>query len=148
MTPDTPHSARQLLLRELSMVSRKLGTVFDARVRSRGLTYARARMLLELARAEGPTQGALSEALGIEQPTGVRQLDAMEAAGLVERRPSEGDRRVKHVFLTPSGRAEAEALLALTGELRDAFCAGVPEAEIARALDVLRAVARNIERSA
>lgn len=148
MSNDSLQTARHLLPRELTMISRKIRTLFDARVRDRGLTYARARMLLELARVEGPTQGELAEALEIEQPTGVRQLDAMEAAGLVERRPDEGDRRVKRVFLTEAGGAEAREVLTLTEELRDALSEGIGDAELRAAFEVLRAITRNIERLA
>ena len=40
----------------------------------------------------------------IEPPSLVRQLDTLAAAGLVERRPDPGDRRVSRVHVTASGR--------------------------------------------
>lgn len=144
MTSDPASDPRPHLLRELSLVSRKLSTLFDARVRSRGLTFARARMLLQLAGADGLTQGELAEVLAIEQPTVVRQIDAMQAAGLVERLADENDRRVKRVMLTASGRSEANGVLALTDELRAELCDGIPAAELATATAVLRRIGERI----
>lgn len=65
-------------------------------------------LLLELA-ANGPRiQAALAEAIDCEPPSITSMVRKLEAAGYVERRPSEHDRRSSVVALTPAG----EALLA------------------------------------
>lgn len=147
MTNDAAPRTRPTIFQDLSPTSRKLRTLFDARVKSRGLTYARARMLLQLSQADGLTQGELAEALAIEQPTIVRQLDAMVAAGLVERRPCDTDRRVRRIFLTEAARDEAGAVIELTETLRDDLAAGIPPEDLEVASDVLRRIALNIERA-
>ncbi|WP_240488629.1 MarR family winged helix-turn-helix transcriptional regulator [Labilithrix luteola] len=53
---------------------------------------------------------ALATALGCHASNVTGLVDRLEEQGLVERRPSEADRRVKHVSLTPKG-VEARANL-------------------------------------
>lgn len=72
-----PNDNRELF-DALATVNRKLRSVFDARVKERGLTLPRARMLFALARKEGLNQRELAEELDIETPTIVRLLDGME----------------------------------------------------------------------
>ncbi len=62
--------------------------------RSSTLRYAGPLRLGELARREG-----------VSQPTMTRAVQAMEAAGLAERAPAEGDGRGCVVAVTPAGRA-------------------------------------------
>ncbi|WP_298318005.1 MarR family transcriptional regulator [Reyranella sp.] len=46
----------------------------------------------------------LAAALGLEGPSLVRLLDNLERRGLIERREHKSDRRVRGIYLTPSGR--------------------------------------------
>ena len=90
---------------ELAAVNRKLRALVEDRARDMGLTLSRARLLMELAKADGPTQSDLAGLLDIEQPTLVRLLDGLERNGMIERRTVEGDRRARRVFLTETARA-------------------------------------------
>ena len=125
-------------------MNRKLRTLFDARARSQGLTLARARLLLQLAREDGPTQTALAEALEIEQPTLVRLIDGLEKNGLVQRHGVAGDRRARRIFLTAEARKQAGDILRFTTDLRAQVLEGIDDEELARATRVLETVARNI----
>lgn len=95
----------------------------DLRLAPLGLSHATASALLLLrARGDAPCrQGALAQALGIEQPSLVRLLDQLCAAGMVERHADPADRRARILHLTPAGRHAAEraeaALEALRAEL-------------------------------
>ena len=61
--------------------------------------------------------------------------DRLEQAGLIERQPSAGDRRVTNAVLTPAGRAHAERALAV-------YCAGLHELVLRHlGTDGLRAMA-------
>jgi DNA-binding MarR family transcriptional regulator len=60
--------------------------------------------LLRVLELEGPaSQIALGRGLGIDKATMVKFLDHLEGAGLVQRVSVEGDRRVKHIRITPAG---------------------------------------------
>ncbi|CAM5765143.1 MarR family winged helix-turn-helix transcriptional regulator [Bosea minatitlanensis] len=129
---------------ELAAVNRKLRALVDERARGMGLTLARARLLMELAREDGLIQSDLAGLLEIEQPTLVRLLDGLERNGMIERRAVEGDRRARQVFLTPMARGQAEDILAFLAELRADILHGIAPQELEMALDVLRRTSRNI----
>lgn len=136
--------SRAAFVDELTKVNRKLRTLFDARVKMHGLTLARARLLVHLAKEEGATQTELANALEVEQPSMVGLIDGLEKKGFVTRRAVEGDRRARGIFLTEAARAEADAILAFAGELREQVLEGVDEMDLMVATRVLQRVARNI----
>lgn len=129
---------------ELASVNRKLRALVDERARDMGLTLARARLLMELAKRDGPIQSDLAGLLDIEQPTLVRLLDGLERNGMIERRAVEGDRRARRVFLTEAARAQAQDILDFLAELRAGILQGIERDELEAALDVLRRTSRNI----
>lgn len=129
---------------ELASANRKLRALVDERARDMGLTLSRARLLMQLAKADGPIQSDLAGELDIEQPTLVRLLDGLERTGMIERRAVEGDRRARRVFLTPMARAQAEDILAFLTELRADVLDGVDREELEIALRVLSRMSRNI----
>ncbi|MFW3168573.1 MarR family winged helix-turn-helix transcriptional regulator [Geodermatophilus sp. CPCC 206100] len=74
-------------------------TVHGLRVRS----YSA--LLLACDSGDGMSQRDLAEALGLDPSQVVLLVDELTEAGLVERRPSESDRRTKLVCGTAAGRA-------------------------------------------
>lgn len=141
MTPMTP---RDTYIDELSKVSRKIRTLFDARVKQRGLTFARARTMMLLDRMEILSQKDLAEELEIETPTMVRLLDGLEKQGFIERRSVDGDRRAKQIVMTPLGAELAGEVNQLARELRAEFLKGVDEKALVAGLEVIRAISSNI----
>lgn len=129
---------------ELTKTSRKLRTLFDARVKELGLTLARARTLLLLQRLGGLNQRELAEELEIETPTMVRLLDGLEKQGFIERRAVEADRRAKQIVMTPLGAELATKVDHLAQLLRAEYVGHIDEHELMTAIKVLRAVNRNI----
>jgi MarR family transcriptional regulator, transcriptional regulator for hemolysin len=130
---------------ELWKVSRKVRTLFDARVRAKGLTLARARTLILLAKKDGMTQTELADALEIEGPTLVRLLDGLEKQELLERKPVDGDRRAKQIALRGAGQKEAVLVGRIVQEIRDDVLKDVSKDDLTAALRVFHAMARNIE---
>jgi MarR family transcriptional regulator for hemolysin len=147
-TQDAVSALRAGFLEELSVTSRKLRTLFDARVRAKGLTLARARTLMHLARKDGMTQTELAEILEVEGPTLVRLLDGLEGQALTERRPVEGDRRAKQIALTETGRTLAAEVTRLADELREEVLADIPGADLIAAAAIMRTVAGKISAAA
>jgi MarR family transcriptional regulator for hemolysin len=135
---------RALFSEELAITSRKLRTLFDARVRARGLTLARARTLMHLARKDGMTQTELAEILEIEGPTLVRLLDGLEKQGLIERQPVAGDRRAKQIALTYTGREQAAQVSQLVEEIRNEVLTDVSEVDLLTAIRIFKVMAQNI----
>jgi MarR family transcriptional regulator, transcriptional regulator for hemolysin len=63
------------------------------------------------------TQGQVAQLCGLDKTTMVVTLDALERAGLAERRPSSTDRRARIIAVTEEGErvaAAADGIVALT----------------------------------
>jgi MarR family transcriptional regulator for hemolysin len=76
----------------------------DRRLKHLGLSQAGWMTVTVLAKATEPlSQVDLANRLGVEGATMVAMIDRLEKAGLVVRKPSESDRRVKWVELTEAG---------------------------------------------
>jgi MarR family transcriptional regulator for hemolysin len=138
---------RAALAQGLLLAARRWRTRVNERLKTVGQTDARCAALLEIAAAPaGVVQRELSQRLGVEEPTVVRLVDALEAGGFVERRAHDLDRRAKVVLLT----AEAEPVLGraqdIVGELQDEMFAGLDPADLAVCARVLSELAGRLDR--
>ena len=81
--------------------------------------------------AEGQSQQAVAERLQIPPSRMVAFVDALEARGLIERRPNPQDRRARALHLTDDGRELMGRALLLAMDLERDVCAdlSVPEHE-------------------
>jgi MarR family transcriptional regulator for hemolysin len=133
----------------LSTVSHSLATELTAGLEDVSVT-PRGYCVLNTALQGEYTQTALAQTVGLDKTTMVVTIDALERAGLVERRTSSSDRRARVIAVTDAGRekvAEGERIVeriqddvlsALAPESREAFmtalrhlaaerlCAGTP----------------------
>ena len=76
----------------------------DRRLKDLGMSQASWMAVAVAAKAKAPlAQIELASRVGVEGATMVAMLDRLEKSGLVARVPSETDRRVKLVRLTPAG---------------------------------------------
>ncbi|MBO1078550.1 MarR family winged helix-turn-helix transcriptional regulator [Roseomonas haemaphysalidis] len=131
---------------ELRRVFFRWRSHFDSELRASGQTLARARALAVLApEPEGLPQRDLALALSIEHPTLVRLLDGLQQQGLVTRLPAPGDRRANRVALTPAAGPVADEVVEISARLRERVLEGIDDAELATALDVLRAISANLD---
>ncbi len=120
-------------------------TALDRRLRPLGYSRSRWMVLLHTSLKDAISHGELADRLGIEAPTLVRLVDRMEADGLLIRRASETDRRVKHLHLSPAGRREVERIRASAAALRKEVLAGLDQSELATALNVLQKIRTTLE---
>ncbi|MFC7065990.1 MarR family winged helix-turn-helix transcriptional regulator [Brucella rhizosphaerae] len=131
----------------MAKVNRRLRTLFDARVKERGLTLARARTLLTLIDQEGLYQKELAEVLEIENATMVRLIDGLERQAFVERQAVEGDRRAKRIVMTEEGKLLAEQVVKLAGDVRADLLEGVSDEELRTALNVMRKMSESMNKT-
>jgi len=87
--------------------------------------------------APGPSQTALAQQLGVDGATLVTTIDRLTAAGLIERIPSQQDRRVKLVVLTQEGREMEDKLREHADAMRREALAHLNPGEVAMAVNVL-----------
>jgi DNA-binding MarR family transcriptional regulator len=91
--------------------------------KSLGVSGAQLWALAEIDDDRGITVGALSARLAIHQSTASNLVEALESAGLVERRRNSDDGRVVNLYLTGRGtRVMRRAPKPLRGVLQQALC--------------------------
>jgi MarR family transcriptional regulator for hemolysin len=132
-------------LEAMSIVSRKIRMLFDARLRETGLSLSRARALLQIAHGGAANQTELAEELEIETATLGRLIDGLEAHGLIERYKVHGDRRAKHAVLTRKGIAMTDVVDDVMRQIRQEMLLDIEDAELEIIHDVLGRMAANLE---
>jgi DNA-binding MarR family transcriptional regulator len=132
--PPDPLNADLLWL--LSRASYVLSTELTAAMEGLGLS-PRAQCVLSTALTGEHTQTEIARKIGLDKTTMVVTLDALEAAGLAERRPSSTDRRARVIAVTPAGeekvrearaiadRVQADVMGALPARDREIFLAAL-----------------------
>jgi DNA-binding MarR family transcriptional regulator len=123
-------------------VARLFGRRFDQNGRRRklGLTRAQCRTLGYLARNEGINQAGLADLLEIRPMTLVRQIDRMEEAGWIERRPDPTDRRARRLYLTGKARPILGRIWNVANETRDEVLGRLSTRESEQLIDLLSRV--------
>lgn len=125
----------------LRTVPRDWRAAIDRRLAPLGLSQAKWMPLLYLMRAEGPpTQTEIAKHLEIESPTLVRLLDRLEADDWIERKACPGDRRARHIHLTPRARQLCGEVQAIVMDVRRQLLGDVSPAELARCVALLKRI--------
>lgn len=122
------------------LVTHAWRTELDRRLRPLGFSHSRWLLLLHLSRHDGCTHRELARFMGIEAATLVRSVDHMEKEGLLKRCGSATDRRVKHLWLSDAGKAVVTEIRSYAADLRKEVMAGLSQAEIQSALEVMNAI--------
>lgn len=97
-------------------------------------------LLRAVGAAEGQSQQAIGERLGIPASRMVAFVDALEARSLLERRQNPSDRRTHALFLTEDGRGLLERAFVLAVGLERHLCARLSAAEREQLLELLERV--------
>lgn len=121
-------------------VARLFGRRFDHNGKRLGLTRAQCRTLGYLARNEGINQAGLADLLEIRPMTLVRQIDRMEEAGWIERRPDPADRRARRLYLTSKARPILGRIMKVASETRDEVLVQLTPREAEQLIDLLHRV--------
>jgi MarR family transcriptional regulator for hemolysin len=131
----------------LHLVAHAWRTELDRRLRPSGFSHSRWLLLLHLSRHDGCTHRELAHHMGIEAATLVRQVDHMENEGLLKRRGSETDRRVRHLLLSAAGKKSVEHIRSHAAELRREILSGSSKEEIGTALEVFQNIRDKLARN-
>lgn len=125
----------------LHLTAHALETELTARLAEIGLT-PRARCVLSGALDADRTQSELAEMASIDKTTMVVTLDALEAAGLAERRPSAHDRRARVVVVTEAGRELVAKADQVAADIYESVLGSLPADERA---GLVKGLARLVE---
>jgi MarR family transcriptional regulator, lower aerobic nicotinate degradation pathway regulator len=108
-----------------------------------GLTPALFALLNVLGAREGVIQQQLSSDMGIDPSAMVKLINALEDAGLAERRRRPGDRRAWEVTITPKGRRTLDRARRLATQVEDEVLDGLTAADRRQLLTLLRRALRS-----
>jgi len=106
-----------------------------------GLDPRQVMVLRRLAGDEGRSQQALGDTLQIPPSRMVALVDALEQRGLLRRRPSPSDRRVRTLHLTKEGRRLLGEIMELSVEHEQELCRGLQPADRDQLLTLLNRLA-------
>ncbi|WP_404422933.1 MarR family winged helix-turn-helix transcriptional regulator [Thalassospira australica] len=111
----------------------------DRTLQSHGLSQTMVMPLIVLNRANGPVrQGLIADEIGVEGPSLVRVIDALERDGLISRISDPVDRRAKMVALTASGKDKAAEIEIILADIRNELTVDIDPENLATTLDVLQ----------
>jgi DNA-binding MarR family transcriptional regulator len=144
MAPSHPDPDEQLEFL-LHAVSRSLARTYNAHFHELGLSQSQAGVLLQVDWADARTQTAIARRLGIgKAATGALIID-LEEQGLLKRERNPKDARMIEVTLTPKGRRKVGQINDFAARLVPMVRAGIDDGEMARAMDVLARLRKNVE---
>lgn len=132
--------------RQIAVLARLWRWELDNRLQPLDLSQARYVLLVLLSEAHGPlAQSDLADRAGISGPTLVRHLDHLQSHGLIERLDAPGDRRVKHVCLTDTGRRHCRSAQSIAAALREELVAPFPPDMIEQSQQMLQDLKESLE---
>jgi MarR family transcriptional regulator, transcriptional regulator for hemolysin len=140
---------RARLQQEVAAVMVVLGRKWRARLtellREAEQTDARWNVLHTLARSpSGTIQAELADAVGVQGPTLVKLLDALESQGLIRRQTQPTDRRAKAVYLEPKGAEMLETIDRIAADFRDRMFDGASDEELSTVLRVFDRISQHL----
>lgn len=136
---------KRALAHKMPQVARQWRQLADLALAEFGVSNSAAWCLIYLDRLGADARQAdLAEELGITQPSLVRTLDQLQAAGLVERVPNPDDRRSNRVAFTAEGRELIGRIEARLEDLRRELLEGVPDAAIEIIVNLLNLLERRM----
>ena len=127
-------------LRRASLAMRK---VVDDELHSHGLTGAQFEVLRQLWQNDRLEMRSLQQQLGITSPTLTGIVDGLVGHGMVERRLSPEDARVRQLFLTPQGQSMHEEICTSIEQAHLRLLAGFSPAEATLLKDWLQRIVAN-----
>jgi DNA-binding MarR family transcriptional regulator len=104
-----------------------LNQAFRRRIAPLGITPDQFTVMRTLLESEGLTQRELTQRMSSDPNTVASLVERMEAAGLLERRPHEKDRRAHRLRLLPVGQRKYQAARKIAIALQSEVLGALPE---------------------
>jgi DNA-binding MarR family transcriptional regulator len=125
-------------------LARQFKATFDRQASSLGLTRPQWQLLLHLHRHEGMTQTQLAAALELSVPTVANLVHRLVTRGWIEIRVDPAHRLNKYLYLLPPAHPPLREVHQLAHEVDMQSMRGMHTEEIARLLDLLARMKRNL----
>jgi MarR family transcriptional regulator for hemolysin len=134
-------SPRSEIGKLIGKTARQWRRAVDRQLQPFGLTEATWLPLLHVARANTPMrQKDLAASLSLDNSSVVRLLNELQAAGLVERREEDVDRRAKAIVLTELGRTTVVKVERSSRAVREKVLANLSDAELLAASQTIERI--------
>lgn len=141
-------SAEERFSNALHTTARMWRLALDRRLKDLGISQAGWLSIAYIAKAKAPlSQVELATLVQVEAATMVSTIDRLEKAGLVQRLPSESDRRVKLLVVTTEGQAVYEKVRTRANDLRRELIGRIDPEKVIIATAVLEELQELIENS-
>jgi DNA-binding MarR family transcriptional regulator len=111
----------------------------------RGLTMPQLRIMFLLFESDGQSAGELAAAMRVTPATMTGLTDRLVRQQLIERQPDSRDGRIVRVFLTPAGRATAQAVEFASRAYLDRIFERMGDEGVDRLVEALREFAHAAE---
>jgi MarR family transcriptional regulator for hemolysin len=135
------------LAQGLLLAGRRWRARLNERLKAIGQTDARCAALAEIAgSSEGVVQRELSQRLGVEEPTVVRLVDALEAHNWVERKVHSVDRRARVVQIKPGAGPVLDQAQGIVADMQAELFGDMDPADLDACVRVLNHLSRKLER--
>jgi MarR family transcriptional regulator, temperature-dependent positive regulator of motility len=120
--------------------------IFDAQVNEAGidLTSVQFAALATIGATPGIDQATLAHAIAFDRPTTGGVIDRLETKGFVRREITKVDRRMRHLYLEPAGKAILDGATPIVRRVQDLMLEGLTEAERATLLQLLAKALRAV----
>lgn len=112
------------------MLSLSLDNEMNKKLKPLGLNLAQFAILMTLFEKSGVTQVELGKRVSLPGYATTRNLDVLEKAGWVKRRPHETSRRSLRVHITEAGKALSPKLFPIVQEVNGRLLSALTENEI------------------
>ncbi len=130
------------LIYSLFMAQQQLRTHIKTILAKKGVkvTLVQTGILFALQKRDGQTMTELSTVLGIDNSTATGLVDRLQKAGLVNRRPSQSDRRKYKIFMTAQGVAECKKAKPIIRQVNNEIKKGFSKNEMDAFKHVLKGI--------
>ena len=125
-------------------VARALERSLQIRLATHGIPFGHWTFLRVLWNGDGLTQRELSREAGVKEATTTAVVRQLERDGHVVRRHVGGNRRRRHVFLTPSGKALEHYLIPLAIDVNKIALGTIGYTEVSSMRDTLLTMIENL----
>lgn len=131
---------------DIQRASRVVGSLYNAHLRSVGLTAAQWSLLRNIDALAPVSIGRLADALAMERTSVTRLVEPLIELGWVRSTPGD-DRRVRNLEVTPRGRAKVRAGLGLWRAAQRELLGRLGEQRWRTMRDTLRSTVRLVRRA-
>ncbi len=132
--------------RMIGLTGQAMRSYADQRLKSYDLTVEQLQVLKQADLEDGQPQHKLSQLTGKSAANMTRILDRLERKSRIVRKVNPTDRRSSLVFLTKDGEKLKDEVMKLFEGLRSELVEGIDTQKQLIAIEVLRAIRKNIEK--